>query len=164
MFQPKLVLGAEGRFWWSEMKKTKQRGQSLIEIIISLVVLGIILIGLAKVVSDALRNMEFSRNKNFSLHLASSKMEKVRKDRDSLNWEKFLERYNLKRGDSYIETEENLDEKGTLNQKEGRFTRKTSYVILDGEKTKVEVTIEVFWIDSGGKHLTNIKSILTNWK
>ena len=135
-------------------KEINQNGQSLVELIIALVVAGIILVSLVRVVVISLNNVEFSRNKNFSLHLAQSKIEEIRKDRDFLGWEKFLE--------GCLDEEEKLDELGNFDD-DGKFTRKTTFLKDEGNQ-KVDVKIEVFWSDSKGQHSSIVNSTLTKWK
>ena len=135
-------------------REINQNGQSLVELIIALVVAGIISVSLVRVVVISLNNVEFSRNKNFSLHLAQSKIEEIRKNRDSLDWEKFLE--------SCLDEEEKLDELGNFDD-DGKFTRKTTFLKDEGNQ-KVDVKIEVFWSDSKGQHSSIVNSTLTKWK
>ena len=135
-------------------KEINQNGQSLVELIIALVVAGIISVSLVRVVVISLNNVEFSRNKNFSLHLAQSKIEEIRKNRDSLDWEKFLE--------GCLDEEEKLDEIGNFDV-DGRFSRKTTFLKDEGNQ-KVDVKIEVFWSDSKGQHSSIVNSTLTKWK
>lgn len=145
-------------------RSARQKGQSLIEVIVALVVLGVIVVGLARVIVNSLRNAEYSRNKNLSLHLAQTKMEGLRKQRDSTNWDVF--QFDLLKGGTEFRETEILNEDGSYNSVSGKYTRVTQY--LDASESavdiKIKVTITVSWTDSQGDHSVEIKDIyLSKW-
>lgn len=141
-------------------KNNFQGGQSLIEVIIALVLLGIIVVGLSSVVVNSLRNVEFSRNKANSLHLAQSKMEKIRNERDSANWDVFWESKleDIADGDERSEYETiNEDDVPEVN---GKYSREVNFI---NDSNKMMITITVTWEDSLGAHETVITNYLTKW-
>lgn len=149
------------------MKKNKKskiftKGQSLIEVIIALVVITIILTSLSKTIIYALKNIEFSRNKNYSLHLAQTKMEEIRKDRDSQSWGDFWDAY-LK-GKTRNEYErDNYNETGGQSD-EGIFERVVTCINPSSpEETKMEVIVSVSWADSSTEHISSVSGYFTKW-
>lgn len=144
----------EEKFLVNKMEKAKiQKGQTLIEVVAALVIVSIILAGVVRVVVVSLKNMEFSRNQNFSLNLAQTKVEELRAERDSTNWEVFWKKY--------LETLPNPQVEPDLGQG-GAFTRKTFF---EGEgDNKMKIIVNVSWEDSLGTHVSSISSYLTKWK
>lgn len=140
-------MDQQERFQVSKMKKTiTKKGQSLIEVVMALVIVSLLTAGLVRVVIVSLKNMEFSRNQNFSLNLAQAKAEELRAERDSSNWQVFWEKYH----------------QASFQDQEGIFTRTTSFEGEDDNKMKIIVNVS--WGDSLGEHVSSISSYLTRWR
>lgn len=137
-------------------KEAGIEGQSLLEVVLALVIIGLVLTGLMRVVVYSFANMEFSRNKNFSLNLAQSKAEELRKERDSSAWDSFWKKYFETLPNPQIEQDLGVG---------GLFTRTTTFEdISSEEKTKMKIIISLSWQDSKGTHESIIYSYLTKWK
>ena len=150
----------------SKLHKNFQKGQSLIEVIIALVVITIILTSLSKTIIYALKNIEFSRNKNYSLHLAQTKMEEIRHVRDSQSWGDFWDTYLIDLKEKTFPTE-SLKETGEESA-EGIFKRVVSCFDRSStdpgfEKTKMEVIVSVSWADSSSEHISSVSGYFTKW-
>lgn len=153
------------------MNLEKNQGQSLVEIVIALAIVGLVLIGLVRTVTLSLKNMEFSTNKNLALNLAQAKMEEIRNQRDSLNWEKFWSDWSFQR-------------EGSTNLLPICFTRDGQPIgcsvegkvftlsgVLADKSTgpvptppnKVEIIIRVSWEEGERTHYATISGYLTKW-
>jgi type II secretory pathway pseudopilin PulG len=148
------------------VKSRKNYGQSLIEIVIALAIIGIILIGLVRTVTLSLKNLEYSTNKNLALNLAQAKMEEIRKERDSQNWIKFWDDHRIPDGGEIDIPPEYFKKDGTLTTAtEGIFTRGVRFWDKSGTtpKEKVEVVVWVSWSDALRIHYATISGYLTGW-
>lgn len=116
------------------------KGQTLVEVLLAIGVAGLVLIGLTRATTAALRNAQFARNQALATEYCLEGMEKVRKIRDQepdVFWNK-----------SGIETE-------SL----GRFTRKITYHEAE-ENQKMEIKVVVSW----NSHQAELTSFLTRWR
>lgn len=66
-----------------------QSGQTLLEILLAIGVAGLVLIGLTKATTMALRNAQFARNQTLATKYAQQTMEKIRAKRDQNSWNTF---------------------------------------------------------------------------
>jgi len=136
----------------------KQKGQSLFEVVITLVVIGIILSGLVKVIVVSIKNMDYSRNQNLALNLAQSKIEDLIQERDATQWSVFWNKYFEIHGGQQIET--------NLGQNE-IFSRDTVFTNISDppdSNNLMKIQVTVTWEDSQGEHRSFIESHLTEWK
>lgn len=151
------------------IKLRKNYGQSLIEIVIALAIIGIILVGLVRTVALSLKNLEYSTNKNLALNLAQSKMEEIRKERDSKNWVKFWDDHGIPvdgtfvgMGMQYFRKDSTLttsDDPARIFVRTGELWDRSP----TDPKKKVEVIIWVSWADALRIHYATVSSYLTGW-
>lgn len=130
-----------------------QNGQSLIEVLIGILILGLILSGIIKIVIVSIKNVEFSRNQSIGLNLATTKIEELRAERDSLSWEAFKQKYLVSSLNPLVESNIGLG---------GAFKRTTFFESDDENKIKISVVVS--WQDSSGEHISSLSSCLTKWK
>lgn len=120
--------------------KDSSKGQTLLEVILAIGVACIVLIGLTRAVTVALRNAQFAKNQALATQYAQEGMEKARQLRDQdpdVFWNK----------------------SGTETEDLGNFTREVTYDEIEGNK-KMKIEVVVSW-DS---HKAEIVSFLTKWK
>ena len=125
------------------MKKTNF-GQSLIEVLASISVILLVIVGIVLATVFAIKGSAFSKNQALATKYAQEGMEKVRSDRDQ-----DPETFFAKSGEDPVEPIEIFSRKITYNQVEA------------GKKT--EVTVTVSWQDRSGKHEAKQTSTFTRW-
>jgi len=147
----------------NKINKIFQKGQSLIEVIFALVVITIILTSLSKTIIHALKNVEYSCNQNYSLHLAQTKMEEIRQYRDSHSWQDFWLEYLKDQTENEYERE-HYNATGEQND-EGIFERVVTCFDRGGTKMdKMEVIVSVsWWSDSSTQHTIPVSGYFTKW-
>lgn len=120
--------------------KDSSKGQTLLEVILAIGVAALVLIGLTRAVTVALRNAQFAKKQALATQYAQEGMEKVRAYRDQTDWTIFTS---------------NCDP--GIGSPAG-FSRSVNCSVSGGDR--VEVTVTVSW-DS---HKAEIVSFLTKWK
>lgn len=118
----------------------EQKGQLLIEILISLAILILVISGIMAAVTVSVRNSAFARNKSLANQYAQECLEKIRQKRDN-------------QGLSSISSSD-------CPSLSFPFTRT---VTISGTTEKI-VTAVVSWREGSKTYNTTLKTILTNWK
>lgn len=134
------------------MKKTG-KGQTLVEVIVAVGVIGLVLTGIVLAASSGLKTSRVARERFEARRLASSKLEEVRNERNTDPASFFAE---SKAGSSFEEGPETIE--GNL----ASYERTVSYdYTADGDE--VEVTVEVEW-GSDPTFSVSETTILTQWQ
>ena len=141
--------------------KNLQQGQSFVEVIVVVAVLALVLTGLITATTASLKTTTFANLRSQSTKYAQEGIELARSKRDA-SWNTFL----ALQGQSFC-----VDDASPQNWLAGAncaynisnntFNRKISFV-WDG--TKMTVSVNVGWVDSGGNHHTQLETYLTQWR
>ena len=144
----------------------REKGQSLFEVIIALAVSALIIVALVSLVSNAVRNATFSKNKTAAATYTQEATEWLRGQRDSdidtfftnaasplwclkdLSWSKI----GACDGDTDFIS-------GTPFIREVSFSK-----TLEGGKTLVEAGVAVSWTDSQGIHEVTSATNFSDWR
>ncbi len=139
---------------------TKQRGQSLIEVVVAVGVVVILVTGLIVGTTSALKTSQYGRTKSQAIKYAQEGMELTRQLRNN-GWTTFAGRSGLWC----------LDKVGGWTQGAGTcpvnidnlFTRSATFT-WNVASSRMEVTVNVSWSDGGGLHDTQLTTYFTQWK
>lgn len=147
------------------MKKKHISGQSLFEVVVSLAISALVIVALVSLVSNSIKNANFSRNKSLASNYAQEATEWLRGQRDldvtdfkthaliptwcfaNLNW------------NTSGNCGSNVFITGTQFKRQGTFT--TSFV---SGKTIVQATVKVSWTDSQGVHEISSVTNFSDWR
>jgi Tfp pilus assembly protein PilV len=118
-----------------------KKGQTLIEVLFALGVVGLCLVALVSVTVSAIRNASFANDSSLAVQLAQEGLETARRQRDRLTWEDFKAE-----GDECSDV-----------GPDSRFERCITYT--DEGEDKVVVDVTVAWED----HSVEAQTFLTKW-
>lgn len=154
-----------------KMDNPTTRGQSLFEIVLALAIATLIIVTMVALVSSAIRNSTYSKNKTLATRYSQEVTEWLRGERDT-DWAAFYVRAATPRwclrallwSDATIGVcTPGREIAGTIFKREVAFTRST--VLVGGvAKNVVEAESKVYWQDAQGLH--EIKSVtdFTDWR
>lgn len=145
------------------------RGQSLIEVLIGVVLLGVALLALTNAVIRALRAAAYARDKAEATKLATEAQEWFRFQRDSLGWGDFTDQtagiYCLNTlADNWLDissgdcSDFDLKEKF---QRQVEFSPNDNCTDAAADEDEVKLTITVAW--ESGDYQVEIVTCLTKW-
>ncbi len=124
--------------------KDSSKGQTLVEVILAIAVASLILIGLTRATTIALRNAQFAKNHVLATQYAQKAMERLRAYRDQNDWSTFSQ-------------ESNCENPPGLGSIPSGFSRN---IDCNVSADLVEVTITVSW----NSHQTELVTFLTKWE
>ena len=125
------------------MKKRKNQGQSLIEVLTALAIAILVIVTLVAGVTYAIRNLTHAKNQALATQYAQEGIELARKARDESPATFFT--------DGSCNIEEPL----------GVFSRER-WCVLDGEMMDVRVVVS--WSEGSKTHATTLETKLSNWR
>lgn len=150
-----------------------KKGQSLFEVVVAVAISALIMISIVSLVNNSVQNSSFSRNKTIAGNYAQQATEWLRGERDrdintfstnvqtptwcfkDLNWSSAQAR----------KCDGETDQiGGTPFSREATFTLSTAQTSEGAIKDVVEVSVRVFWEDSGGVHEVNSVTNLSDWR
>lgn len=126
-------------------RKNEERGQSLVEVVAALAVVGIVLLGLMALAVYSLRNINFARNQALATQYAQERMETIRQSRDNDS-------------KAFFASDCSRDPE-TVGE---NFTRQVTCESVAEDKIRVRVV--VIWSDAQGSHQSELITYLTKWK
>lgn len=143
--------------------KLNRSGQSLFELVVAVVVVGIILVALVGLVTKSISNATFSRNKTLATRYVQDAMEWMRVERDT-DWEIFRDRIPVvtqtfcMQNLTWTAGECNLDDyiSGTFFVREVVLTREND--------NEVDAAVVVSWKGPSGMHESRATTRFTNWR
>lgn len=140
-------------------------GQTLIEVLLATSVTTLLLVVLLAVITKAIHNSQFSKNKAIASKYVEEGLEVARKTRDrAQTWEDFYENF---AAGTYVLPQDGVfilsscTDQTTANI-EDLFTR--CAVFKDDGDNKKQIEIIVYWTDGSGAHVTKSQTYLTNWQ
>lgn len=156
------------------MKKNKQKGISIIEVIVALGILAVILVGIFQLVSYSLNTVRNNEHQSQATSLASEAMEASRFVRDD-DWDTFAALdtqldfhpvegtgWTLQSGCENIGIFQRCIDINQVYRDNVTGDPVDSGGILDPDSR--EVIVEITWTDNNRDHDYYIESYLTNWK
>lgn len=126
-------------------------GQSLVELLVAVSIIAIALTAVSLLALRSLQLSEAARDREKAVILAKTKIEEVRKERDSEFWSVFRDS-SLGIGTTELQIEDTFK----------RTTTKTR-VPDDNTATRVDVTVRVEWSDFKGEHNLEQSTLLTKY-
>jgi Tfp pilus assembly protein PilV len=144
------------------MKKESQRGQTLLELIISIGVVVFVMLGLVVAVTSSLRFSQASRNRSRAVKYAQEAIEITRQLRDANLWDTFLGYTNMTSKVWCLSKERVWTvEDGNCTPLDGVYTRN---VTLTWDDPRVIVNVDVSWQDGSRVLHSRLDTYLTQWK
>jgi type II secretory pathway pseudopilin PulG len=146
------------------IKKNLESGQSLLEVVFALVLVGLVVVAIVGLATVSVRNNIYSKNKTLAMRYAQEAIEWVRKKRDIGPWSLFYSHAGRDSPSKYC-----LDTLGWNSVPcDGKYITGTSF-IRELELTKssrsdtVVAEVTVSWSDGQGNHQSQISSEFTKW-
>lgn len=144
-----------------------QSGQSLFEVVVSLAISALVIVALVSLVSNSIRNANFSKNKSLASTYAQEASEWLRGERDSDPDLFFSVR--AVAGLNYCINNLNWNSLGNCGSGSTIsgtiFTRTLSFPACSYcDNTLIEANIKVFWTDSQGIHQVENVTNLSDWR
>jgi len=131
------------------MSFSSEKGQSLLEVVIALAVVGLVIMALIRVTVISVRNAAFARNQVLATKYAQEWLEEARNWRDQQDPEVFFVDGSCNAGPEAVDI----------------FTRtRTCSLSVEGDKKTMTVVVEVSWTDAVGDHQSRLETRLTNWR
>ena len=138
------------------MKKSI-RGQSLFEVIVTLLVVSLVVTAIAGLAILGIKSSNFSRDKTLATRYVQEANEWLRGERDT-DWTAFKSNSQA-HATICLQT---LGWPGTCGAINNIFTRKADFVFPpDGS---IQATVTVSWTDSGGTHLSQSITYFSDWQ
>jgi len=146
-----------------KIRHTKnEKGQSLFEVFLSLMVVTVIIVALVILASNAVRNTTYSRNKTLATRYSQEAIEWLRGERDA-DWDLFYD-YAITSPYYCLQTLSwAIGECGTSATISNTSLIREVY-FSDITQTQITIEVVVFWEDSQGVHETKTVTNLTDWR
>lgn len=167
------------------MIKSKERGQSLIEVVVALSVAAIIITSLLIVVINSLRNAQFASNQVRSTKLASQAIEQIRsiRDRDGLTifrtssgtTSQFSDLWGIQMSQACspnpctfrVTPNFTLEQTNQASETDSLGDGLSREVIISDTassyQTEKTVTVKVRWTDSAGPHESHLQTVISSF-
>ncbi len=131
------------------MTMQEEKGQSLVEVIVAIAVVGVVLVSMVLSATIGIKTSRIARDRSEARHLVENRQEEVRRERD-LNQETFF----------LMGTRvDPVTKIGTTPE----YSLTTSYTeMVPGEKYQVEVSAS--WMDAGNTYTVTSATLLNKWK
>lgn len=140
---------------------TGEKGQTLLELVVVLLVVGIIITGIIAIVSASVRNARFSKDQAQASRFAQEALEWVRQRRDS-DWTTFAS----KNSATYCMISLSWDHATPCTSTDyivgTNFLRNVTLSSVNANTISTDVTVS--WNDSNGVHQSRLSTHLSNWK
>ena len=139
------------------MKKKREAGQSLIEVMVAILVIVLVVLGLVSVTTVAMRNASFSRNQTLATKYAQEGIERVRIYRGEVDWSDFTNAC-----DSGIAGLVGIDDLTSSTV----FERTVTCIPdpTDADEYTMDVEVSVSWQSAKGTHQSQLSTKLTRWQ
>jgi Tfp pilus assembly protein PilV len=133
---------------------SKEKGQSLIEVLAALAVALVVILGLVRVTISSMTNARYAKDQSLATQYAQEAMEEVRAYRDQNSWETFW-------SDKVPSTE------GPTAIEDTIFSKTVTYENVEtslGAEDRAEITATITWSDGAKTHESKLTSYLTKWE
>jgi len=139
-----------------------QKGQSLFEVVVALMLMGVVIIVLVSLAAVSIRTSTYSRNKNQASRYTQEALEWLRSQRDS-NWDDFYANASTAYwclADLNWSTAGSCGPSSTIAGT--TFVRQMNLSLVSEDEVDAKVT--VYWDDSQGRHEVSSTTALTSWR
>jgi len=133
------------------------KGQSLVEVMVAVAILGLVMTTLVFGTTVAMRNANFARYQARATKYAQEGLEWLRNQRDQ-DWGTFAS----KRGNTYCLNSLAWTVGPCSSFSLGGVFKREA--VLSGDENKIQVELTVFWQDPLGTHQTRLTSYFTKWQ
>lgn len=137
----------------------KEKGQSLLEIVVAMAIAILIVAGLVSAVIVAVKNAQFARNQTLATKYGQEGMEWIRSQRDT-NWQTFSDRSAADPGRTYCLNSLGWTA-GTCATYALTSLFKREAILKTIATDKIEVKMTVSWRGTGGTHQSELSSYFT---
>lgn len=138
----------------------KNRGQSMFELIVAVFVVGLTLTAIVTLVTNAISNSTFSKERTQAAKYTNEAVEWLREQRD-LDWGQFKGRAS---GSGTTHCLPNLNWGQSCTIIAGTVFTRTAVLILAPSGESVEARVVTSWSDQSGQHESRVTTSLTNWR
>lgn len=156
-------------FYCNEIKKSCKNGQSLLEVVVTIGVIVLVLVGLLSAISFGLSNAQFSRNKAQAIKYAQEAVEWLRVEREA-SWNVF---YNTRAGSgaglTYCFTNTvswptpgACSSSGVISDQYRLFYREAT--LIQSGIGRVLVNIRIYWQQGARTTDVTVNTYLTQWQ
>lgn len=140
------------------------KGQTLVELVVVLAVVGMIVTGVVSIAAVSVRNARFSKDQASASRYAQEAMEWIRQERDT-SWSGFYNR----RDRTYCMPTLSWSQTSGCNS--DQFISNTQFIrtatlapLTPLDENSVQVDVSVSWSDARGSHQSRMSTVLTSWK
>lgn len=139
------------------------RGQTLLELVVSIGVVAFVVLGLVTAVTSSLRFGQASKSRSGAVKYAQEAMERARQLRDEVTWTTFLTYAGSPARVWCIDSEGVWTTLGgaSCTALEGRYTRTISLTRAD---PIVQAVVTVSWQEGSQQFSTDLESYFSQWK
>ncbi len=151
---------------------TTNKGQSMVEVTLAIGVAAVMIVGLVRVVTNAIYSTTFARQQAQATKYAQEELEWLRSERDK-DWDLFYTNTSARDGSGYcmgnlvwtgaVPNESSATPCGANVVSGTEFSRWIIVSVITVDK-EVSVTAKVRWTDSKGSHTSVSSGSLTNWR
>ncbi len=145
----------------------KEKGQTLLEVLVALAVVVLVIVALIKATTYSLKGSDFSKTQALATRYAQEAIEWTRAERDK-SWDNLADRSSAD-GSTYCLTSLSWPGAGGCSESgfleaDNRFKREVVLKNVGGEGNRIEVRVEVSWQDASGEHHSRLETYLSNWR
>ena len=155
-----------------------KKGQTLFEMVIALAVVVLVITGIVKAVTTAIKNSTFARNKSEATRYGQEALEWVKTERDKKSWSNFTANVgNLTTSSGvcmptlvFPTSSSSCDTSLDSNKIQNAIFFREIKVLDEGTSsctssdTSCNITVEVFWLDGETTHTSTLETRMTNWR
>ena len=141
-------------------QSSAQSGQTTAEILLAIGVIALVLVGLTKTTTMALRNAQFAKNKSSATKYGQETLEAIRAYRDQNNWDTFKTSSNCSPAFPALSAPFDNPRSVVCNCYESG--NPNPVVCTGADVDKVEITVIISW--DSGDHEVELATFLSKWE
>lgn len=139
----------------------RQKGFTLLELLVVLIVVSLVITGVVSVVTVSVRNARFARDQAQASRYTQEAMEWIRQQRDS-DWNTFFSRSGATYCMSSLSWSSSSPCSSGNTISSTNLVRNATMQTIDNNTVSVDVVVS--WSDTSGSHQSRMATYLTNWK
>ncbi|MBL7150779.1 hypothetical protein ISS86_02525 [Candidatus Microgenomates bacterium] len=141
-------------------KLNTSSGQTTAEILLAIGIIALVLVGLTKTTTMALRNAQFAKNKSLATKYGQETLEVIRAYRDQNDWDAFKTSLNCSPAFSALPVPFDNPRSVVCDCYEAGDPNPV--VCTDVDVDKVEITVNISW--DSGDHEVELATFLSKWE